>query len=93
VAVKLHRCPVMFMKMAGHPCWEVQKALDEAGIDYEVVKEPLLRPRRKAYEQRAGTTLLPAIEFEDGTILREESKELVVRIKDGRLSPEPVSPQ
>jgi hypothetical protein len=93
VAVKLHRCPAMFVKMAGHPCWEVQKALDEAGIDYEVVKEPLLRPRRKEYEQRAGTTLLPAIEFEDGTILREESKELVARIKDGRLRSEPASQQ
>jgi glutathione S-transferase len=69
------------------------KALDEAGIDYEVVKEPLLRPRRKEYEQRAGTTLLPAIEFEDGTILREESKELVARIKDGRLRSEPASQQ
>jgi hypothetical protein len=56
--------------MAGHPCWEVQKALDQAGIDYEVVKEPLLRPQRKEYEQLAGTRLLPAIEFEDGSILR-----------------------
>lgn len=86
MAVKLHRCPVRFMKMAGHPCWEVQKALDEAGVEYEVVKEPLLRGRRTEYEQRAGTRLLPAIEFEDGTILRDESKELVARIRDGRLA-------
>jgi hypothetical protein len=87
MAVKLHRCPVMFAKLGGHPCWNVQKALDEAGIEYEVVKEPLLRWNRKEYEQRTGQRLVPAIEFEDGTILREESKDLVARIQEGRLQP------
>ena len=29
MAVKLHRCPSMWVKMKGHPCWKVQKALDE----------------------------------------------------------------
>ncbi len=85
MAVKLHRCPVMFAKMDGHPCWKVQHALDEAGIEYEVVKEPLLRWTRKAYKERTGTYLVPAIEFEDGTILREDSGELASRIAEGRL--------
>jgi hypothetical protein len=77
VAVKLHPMPSAFAKTKGHPCWKVQKALDEAGIDYEIVKEPALRWRRADYEKRTGTKLLPAIEFEDGTSLREESNELV----------------
>ena len=53
MAVKLHRCPLMFLKMDGHACWRVQKALDEQGIDYEVVKAPL---RRGARDGRAGAS-------------------------------------
>jgi glutathione S-transferase len=87
VAVKLHRCPVTFNKLGSHPCWKVQHALDEAGVEYEVVKEPALRFNRKDYEKRSGTRVLPAIEFEDGTILREESDALAARIREGRLTP------
>ena len=29
MAVKLHRCSAMWVKIDGHPCWRVQKALDE----------------------------------------------------------------
>lgn len=84
--VKLHRCPVTFAKSSHHPCWKVQKALDDAGIDYELVKEPLRRSKRTDLERRTGQRLVPAIEFEDGTILREESGELAARIADGRLA-------
>jgi glutaredoxin len=86
MAIKLHRCRVTFAKHAGHPCWKVQKALDEAGIEYELVKEPALQRNRDEWEQRSGQRLLPAIEFEDGTILREESDELVARISAGVLT-------
>ena len=48
MAVKLHRCSATWAKMSGHPCWRVQSALDEMGVEYEIVKEPLLRGRRKA---------------------------------------------
>ena len=92
MAVKLHRCPVMFAKMDGHPCWRVQHALDEAGVEYEVVKQPLLRWSRKEYKERTGTNLVPAIEFENGTILREESAELAARISEGRLEGPGVTP-
>ena len=87
MAIKLHRCRVMWSKWGGHPCWKVQQALDEAGIEYELVEEPALRRNRTEYERRAGTRVLPAIEFEDGTILREDSKELIERIRTGRLAP------
>ncbi|HZC15048.1 MAG TPA: glutathione S-transferase N-terminal domain-containing protein [Thermoleophilaceae bacterium] len=85
MALKLHRCPFMFAKLPGHPCWNVQKALDEAGIAYEVVKEPAFRGKRDELEKHTGQRLLPAIELEDGTFLREESKDLVARIEEGRL--------
>jgi glutathione S-transferase len=85
MTVKLHRCPATFAKSNGHPCWKVQKALDEAGIEYEIVKQPLRKSKRTVFEQRSGQRLVPAIEFEDGTILREQSDELAARIRGGRL--------
>ena len=85
MTIKLHRCPMMFANTASHPCRNVQKALDEAGIAYEVVKHPIHKSKRTEIVQRSGQRLLPAIEFEDRTILREESADLAARIRDGRL--------
>ena len=39
MAVKFHRCPNLWIKFDGHPCRRVQKALDAAGVEYEIVKE------------------------------------------------------
>ena len=88
MAVKLHRCSSMWVKVGAHPCWKVQKALDEAGVDYEVVKHPSFpRGRRTEYIEliKGGENALPAIELEDGTLIREESKDLAARISEGRL--------
>jgi glutathione S-transferase len=85
MAVKLHRCPSMWVKISGHPCWKVQKALDEAGIEYEVVKGPLRRGKRDDLEKLSGQRHYPVIEFEDGTIYRAESKDMVERIASGKL--------
>jgi glutathione S-transferase len=69
-----------------HPCWQVQKALDDAGVQYEVVKHPALpRSRRKDYIALTGQKLFPAIQMEDGTVIREQSKDLIERIREGRL--------
>jgi glutaredoxin len=86
MAVKLHRCPNLFVKVKGHPCWKVQKALDDQGIEYEVVKGAW-PSRKKRTELRAGTgqTQFPAIEFEDGSWYREESADMERTIRDGRL--------
>jgi glutaredoxin len=84
--VKLHRCSNMWVKVEGHPCWRVQKALDEAGVEYEVVKHPSFRrSKRTEYIALTGQDRLPAIELEDGTVIREESKEMAARIREGRL--------
>jgi hypothetical protein len=87
MAIKFHRCSVMINKIPAHPCWKVQKALDAAGIEYEIVKEPALRPRRKWTIEKTGEYWLPVIEFEDGTILREDSSDLIERIQSGKLEP------
>jgi glutathione S-transferase len=85
MTIKLHRCRVMFAKSSGHPCWKVQSALDEAGIEYEVVKQPIRKSKRTDFIERSGQRLLPAIELEDGTVLREESTDLAARIRARRL--------
>ena len=84
MAVKLHRCSNIWVKVQGHPCWRVQKALDDQGIQYEVVKEPWPR-NRDSTESRTGKRLLPWIEFEDGSVYRAESKEMAERIRSGKL--------
>ena len=84
MAVKLHRCSTMWIK-GPHPCWKVQKALDDAGIDYVVVKHPVRRSKRDEYVQLTGQKLYPAIELEDGTVIRRESKEMVEMIESGEI--------
>jgi glutathione S-transferase len=85
MAVKLHRCPNEWAKISGHPCWKVQKALDEAGVEYELVKGPLRRGKRDELERLSGQRVYPVIEFEDGSAYREESKAMAETIAAGRL--------
>ena len=85
--VKLHRCPSMFVKIGAHPCWKVQKALDDQGIEYEVVKGPVRKSKRDELEQLSGQRLYPVIELPDGEVYREESKEMAARIAAGKLIP------
>jgi hypothetical protein len=85
MAVKLHRCSNIWVKVQGHPCWKVQSALDEAGIEYEVVKGPLFKSKRDDLDQLSGQRLYPVIEFEDGSVYREQSKDMAATIKDGKL--------
>ncbi len=85
MAVKLHRCPNIWVKLKGHPCWKVQSALDEQAIDYEVVKGPLWYGKRAEIERLTGQNKYPVIEFEDGSVYREESKDMAATIRAGRL--------
>ncbi len=85
MAVKLHRCSTMWVKIDAHPCWRVQKALDEQGIAYEVVKGPLRPGKRNDLEQLSGQRKYPAIEFEDGRVYRGESADMAERIRAGQL--------
>lgn len=85
MAIKLHRCSGMWVKVSGHPCWKVQKALDEQGIRYELVKGPLRRSKRDDLERLSGQRQYPVVEFEDGSIYREESKDMAATIKAGKL--------
>jgi glutathione S-transferase len=85
MAVKLHRCSAQWVKINSHPCWKVQKALDEQGIEYELVKGPLRPSKRDQLEQLSGQRKYPVIEFEDGRVYREESSDMAARIRAGEL--------
>ena len=84
MAVKLHRCSNIWVKLPGHPCWKVQKALDEKGIDYELVKHRY-RGDRDEMVELSGQKKFPVIEFDDGSTYREESKQMAEKIRAGKL--------
>jgi hypothetical protein len=84
VAIKLHRCKNIWVKNSGHPCWRVQSALDNQGIGYEVVKEKWLGERPETVS-KTGQKKFPWIEFEDGSVYREESKDMRATIEAGKL--------
>lgn len=85
MAVKLHRCSAMWAKVNAHPCWRVQRALDEQGIEYEVVKGPLRPGKREEVERLSGQRRYPVIELEDGSAYRDESADMAKRIEAGQL--------
>jgi len=82
--VTLHTCNFMWIH-GPHPCYKVQKALDEAGIPYEIVQHSKLRSRRDDLRARTGQDALPAIEFADGHSYRAQSKDMAARIAAGKL--------
>ena len=84
MAIKVHTCPNTWVH-GGHPCWQVLKAVQDSGMPYEQVKEPLLRGRRTNVKEHTGQNKLPAIELEDGTWYREQSKDMAARIRAGKL--------
>jgi glutathione S-transferase len=90
MAITLHRCSGTFIK-GGHPCWKAEKALNESGIEYEVVHHPAFpRGRRAEVERLTGQRKLPFVEFEDGTFLHG-SAEIAARAQAGTLLPTPAA--
>ena len=85
MAVKLHRCRLTWIRGRIHPCWVVAQALREQDIEYEEVTGPLRRSARTELIAGTGQRLYPAIELEDGRFVREESRDLARRIREGRL--------
>jgi hypothetical protein len=87
MAVKLHRCNVRFVK-GPHPCWRVEKALIDQGIEYEVHAGPGMpwqREQRTELIEKTGQKYFPAIEFEDGSVYKAQSKDLAAKIRAGEL--------
>jgi Glutathione S-transferase, N-terminal domain len=88
MAIVLHRCKNLWVKFPGHPCWRAQKALDESGVEYEVDQLPWPGNRDETI-RHTGQKAYPWIEFEDGSIYREESEDMAQRIRVGKLAGAP----
>ena len=85
MAVKLHRCSQQWVKIKGHPCWRVEKALMDMGVDYERVPGPVSKSKREVVFAGTGQRYYPNIQFEDGSWYREQSKDMEATIRDGKL--------
>ena len=85
MAVKLLRCSGQWVKIKAHPCWKVEKALQDMGIEYERVNLPSGRGKRDEIQSLSGQKKYPAIQFEDGSVYRAESKEMEHTIREGKL--------
>jgi glutaredoxin len=85
MAVKLLRCSGQWVKIKAHPCWKVEKALQDMSIDYERVNLPTGKGNRSDIEAITGQRKYPAIQFEDGSVYREESKDMEATIRAGKL--------
>lgn len=90
--VKLHRCSYTFLHVNLDACWRMQKALDEQGIEYEVVKHGFGKSEKARADVVAlsGQKYVPVLELADGTVFREETDDMVAKLKAGEL-PGPTS--
>jgi hypothetical protein len=80
------------VKIKAHPCWRIEKSLMDTGIEYERVPGPRPRKERTVLVEGTGQDMYPAIQFEDGSWYREESKEMEKTIREGRLMEKDQSP-
>jgi hypothetical protein len=62
---KLHRCSWTFLHTDADACWKVQRALDEQGVEYEVVKHGYGKGKKMRDGVRAvgGDGKLPVLEL------------------------------
>ena len=88
--VKLHRCKLEWLKNGA--CWRVEKALKEMNIQYELAPGPSRLSSREEIIAHTGQKLYPAIEFENGTWYREESRDMAKTIRAGTLMERATSP-
>ena len=81
--LKLHRC--RFTWVPFDTCSRVQHALDDMGIPYELEIHPIARWKRDAMVELSGQKYYPVIEFEDGSVYRDESRSMAAAIRAGKL--------
>jgi glutathione S-transferase len=90
--VKLHRCSYTFLHVNADACWRLQKALDEQGVDYEIVTHGYGKSERSRADviELSGQKYLPVLELADGMTYREETDEMISKLRSGAL-PGPVA--
>jgi len=85
--MKLHRCSYTFLHVDADACWRLQKALDEQGVEYEVVKQGFGKSEKSRADvvKLSGQKYVPVLELPDGTVYREETDDMIAKLKSGTL--------
>jgi hypothetical protein len=83
MAIKLHRC--RFTWVPFDTCNRVQRALDDEGIAYELAIHPWVPWKRDEIVELSGQRYYPVIEFENGSIYRDDSRNMAETIRVGNL--------
>jgi glutathione S-transferase len=86
--VKLHRCSYTFLHVNADACWRMQKALDAQGVDYEIVKHGFGKSEKSRADivKMSGQKYVPVLELADGTIVREETDDMIAKLKAGEIA-------
>ena len=86
--IKLHRCSYTFLHVNADACWRLQKALDEQGEQYEIVKHGFGKSEKARADvvKLSGQKYLPVLELADGTVYREATDDMIAKLKSGELS-------
>jgi hypothetical protein len=85
LAIKLHRCPNEWVKFGGHPSWKAQRALDDRGIEYEMIKGPLRRGQRDDLERLSASGSSPSSSSTTARFTARSRAAMAARIKEGKL--------
>ncbi len=85
--VKLHRCSYTFLHLKADACWRMQQALDESGVAYEVVTHGYGKSEKSRADVVAlsGQKFVPVLELADGTVYREETDDMIAKLRAGEL--------
>ena len=86
--IKLHRCSYTFLHVNADACWRLQKALDEQGVQYEVVTHGFGKSEKARADvvKLSGQKYLPVLELADGTVYSEATDDMIAKLKSGELS-------
>jgi len=85
--IKLHRCSYTFLHVNADACWRLQRTLDEQGVEYEIVKHGYGKGEKSRADvvKLSGQKYLPVLELPDGSVHREETDDMVAKVKSGEL--------
>ncbi len=85
--IKLHRCSYTFLHVNADACWRLQRTLDEQGVEYEIVKHGYGKSEKSRADvvKLSGQKYLPVLELPDGSVHREETDDMVAKVKSGEL--------
>ena len=93
MAVKLHRCSNQWVKVGGPSVLEGREGPAGAwGSSTSASRGRSAASKREAVFSGTGQRLYPAIQFEDGSWYREESKEMERTIRAGELMSKAAAP-